>query len=161
EQEGRAADGLALAVKANTVLREAPPRERAINAMIRAGMHNRLGQAAEAAAACDEAFALAERAEQSAINENVYRSGFARALTQRLPFTDEAHRLLLQAVALDSQGQPEAAQQSFAAALQRTQQAGDVLTGLRAQMNWAAQLQRVGQVPKAGAMANEVRQLAL
>jgi tetratricopeptide (TPR) repeat protein len=159
--EGRAESGLALALKAQTALKDAPPRDRAINAMIRAGLHNRLEQRAAAAAAFDEALGLAEQAEGSAINKAFYRSGFAAALKKQLPLSDEVYKQLGTALALDSQGMPQQSQEYFTAALNRARQHGDVLTGLRVEMNWAAQLQRVGQVARAGAMANDVRQQAL
>ena len=159
--EGRVEDGLAIALKAQTALKDALLRDRAINAMIRAGLHNRLDQGPAAAAACDEALALAEQAEGSAINEAFYRSGFAAALKKQLPLTDEVYKLLGTALALDSQGKPQQSQEWLAAALNRARQRGDVLTALRVEMNWAAQLHRAGQIAKAGAMANDVRQQAL
>jgi CHAT domain-containing protein/tetratricopeptide (TPR) repeat protein len=160
-QEGRPEDGLALALKAQTSLKDASPRDRAINAIIRADLHSRLRQAEACVSAFDEALALAEEAVRSTVNEAAYHSGLAAALQRQLPFNDQVYRLLEKALLLDSQGQPQQSQQYLAAALERAAKNGDVLTGLRVEMNWAAQLQKLGQVPKAGAAASSVRQKAM
>ncbi|MDB5361021.1 MAG: hypothetical protein JWO51_2318 [Rhodospirillales bacterium] len=158
--DGRIEDGLALAIKAQAALKDARTQDRAINAMIRADLHNRLDQGPAAAAAFAEALGLAEATERRGINEEFYRSGFAAALKKRLPLTDRIYKLLGTALALDSRGKPEQSQAFLAAALKRARQRGDILSSLRIEMNWAALVQRVGQVPKAGAMANGVRRQA-
>jgi CHAT domain-containing protein/HEPN domain-containing protein len=161
QSAGQVEEGLAIALKAKAALVNAPPRERATNAMIRADLHKQLDQGPAASAAFDEALALAEHAEGSDISEAFYRSGFEAALKKQLPSKDEVHKLFWKALALDSQGKFQQSQACFAAASSRARQNGDILTALRVEMNLAGQLQKVGQVVKAGTTANHVRQLAL
>ncbi|MBR0840865.1 CHAT domain-containing protein [Bradyrhizobium liaoningense] len=160
-QEGMLDKGLALALEAQTLLKEAGPQDRAVNAIIRADLQSRLDLRAASVAAFDEALALAEEAVASTINEASYRSGLAAALKRQLPPTDEVYRLFETALLMDSRGEPQQSQEYLAAALNRARKSGDALIALRVEMNWVALLQKLGQVPKAGAMGRDLRQQAM
>ena len=116
----------------------APLQDRIVNVLSRSHAYSAAGNAAAAGADFERAWELAVDLARSRIDPDHYRAGFARMLPKLVPVDGEIWRELLFAQSLTASGDWSNALPHYERVARRADEAGDLITHLRALVDAAA-----------------------